>query len=104
MKVGTDEPVIEIITWLFIGSGIFVSAVGLVGLIGTIRGSKIMLGFVSNTLKKLVILFDSAKKYKIQYISMDGMVSKNKHDVSGIDRWTIRWKDIADKLLLHVRA
>lgn len=62
MKVGTDEPVIEIITWLFIGSGIFVSAVGLVGLIGTIRGSKIMLGFVSNTLKKLVILFDSAKK------------------------------------------
>ena len=47
VKVGDDEPIIEIITWLFIGSGIFVFAVGVVGFIGTIRGSKIMLGFVS---------------------------------------------------------
>lgn len=47
VKVGNEEPIIEIITWLFIGSGIFVYAVAVVGFIGTVRGSKIMLGFVS---------------------------------------------------------
>ncbi|KAF6018628.1 hypothetical protein EB796_023063 [Bugula neritina] len=45
VKVGDAEPVVEIVTWLFIGAGIFVFAVGVVGMIGIIRESKIMMGF-----------------------------------------------------------
>lgn len=50
IKAGNPEPVVEIVTWLFIGAGIFVFAVGVVGMIGIIRESKIMMGFVSNLL------------------------------------------------------
>ncbi|XP_067935610.1 CD82 antigen-like [Watersipora subatra] len=45
IKAGNPEPVVEIVTWLFIGAGIFVFAVGVVGMIGIIRESKIMMGF-----------------------------------------------------------
>ena len=57
VKVGEQEPVVEIVTWLFIGAGIFVFAVGVVGIIGIIRESKIMIGFVSTCPLSLYINF-----------------------------------------------
>jgi len=48
IKVGMEENVVEHITWIFIGSGIFVFAVGFAGFLGAIRESKVMLGFVSS--------------------------------------------------------
>lgn len=47
IQVGSDEAIVEIVTWTFIGIGIFVFAIAFAGLIGTIRESKIIMGFVS---------------------------------------------------------
>lgn len=65
VKVGDAEPVVEIVTWLFIGAGIFVFAVGVVGMIGIIRESKIMMGFVSYISNDyfIVLKFDEFCKY-----------------------------------------
>lgn len=48
VRLATDEPVVEIVTWTFIGIGIFVLAVAFAGFIGVIRESKIIMGFVSD--------------------------------------------------------
>lgn len=65
VKVGDAEPVVEIVTWLFIGAGIFVFAVGVVGMIGIIRESKIMMGFVSYISNDyfIALKFDEFCKY-----------------------------------------
>lgn len=47
VHVGSDEAIVEIVTWTFIGVGIFVFAIAFAGLIGTIRESKVIMGFVS---------------------------------------------------------
>lgn len=47
ISIGLNEQVVDIVAWIFIGTGIFVFVVGFMGCCGAIKESRILLGFVS---------------------------------------------------------
>lgn len=52
---GQQENIVEITSWVFIGSGIFAFIVGFFGCCGAIRESRVLLGFVSKIVNDFLL-------------------------------------------------